>query len=58
MDAFLAPLLSKFNQDLMDAGVFVDRRNSGQVPKVRIVTFSRKAWSVLDKSTARKASGR
>jgi len=41
MDAFLAPLLSKFNQDLMDAGVFVDAGIQAS-SKGAHVTFSRK----------------
>jgi hypothetical protein len=42
MDAFLAPLLSKFNQDLMDAGVFVDAAGIQASSKGARVTFSRK----------------
>lgn len=54
MDAFLAPLLSKFNQDLMDAGVFVDAAGySGKFQRCACYLFPER-WSVLDHPPQRK----
>jgi hypothetical protein len=54
MDAFLAPLLSKFNQDLMDAGVFVDAAGySGKFQRCACYLFPNR-WSVLDHPPQRK----